>query len=107
MPYKEELDAMIASVLHPMDTTRKKMFGGTCYLIDGNMICGVYRNFVILRLGQADADAALRQGHVRAFDITGRPMKGWVMIDEADLTQEELAAWIERAIRFGRSLPPT
>jgi TfoX/Sxy family transcriptional regulator of competence genes len=106
MPYSEELDAKIESVLKSWTTTRKKMFGGTCYLIQGNMLCGVHKNFLILRLGQAEAEAALHRSHVKAFDITGKPMKGWIMIDESDLTQDELAGWIERAKRYAESLPP-
>jgi TfoX/Sxy family transcriptional regulator of competence genes len=51
------------------------MFGGTCYLISGNMMCGVYKNFIILRLGQAEAERALQQPHVKVFDITGKSMK--------------------------------
>jgi TfoX/Sxy family transcriptional regulator of competence genes len=104
--YSEELDAKIGLVLQNQQTTRKKMFGGTCYLVNGNMLCGVYKSSIILRLGQAEAEAALHQPHVRVFDITGKPMKGWVMIEEAHLSQEDLARWIEKAKRYVEGLPP-
>jgi len=51
MPYNEEFDSRLARVL-PREAARKKMFGGTCYTIKGNMVCGVYKDFLILRLGE-------------------------------------------------------
>jgi hypothetical protein len=105
MAYSEKLDARIEAALAGAATTRKKMFGGTCHLIHGNMLCGVYKHFLILRLGRDEADVALQQPHVKVFNITGKPMKGWVMIDEADLTEAELRGWIEKAMIFAESLP--
>ena len=106
MAYSEELDARIAIVLKNWRTTRRKMFGGTCHLLNGNMMCGVYKNYLILRLGAAESEKALQQPHVKIFDITGKPMKGWVMIDEAALAGNELDKWLEKARSFAESLPP-
>jgi TfoX/Sxy family transcriptional regulator of competence genes len=106
MPYSTELDSRISSIVTKWNTTRKKMFGGTCRLLNGNMMCGVHKNNLILRLGEAEAERALRQPHVRAMDITGKPMKGWVTIDEADLGGGELESWLEKARRFAENLPP-
>lgn len=58
----------------------KKMFGGVCHLMNGNMFSGVHKDFLILRLGEKTAGEALEKDHVKPFDITGRPMKGWVMV---------------------------
>jgi TfoX/Sxy family transcriptional regulator of competence genes len=106
MLYSEELDAKIAIVFKNRGTTRKKMFGGTCHLLNGNMMCGVYQNHLILRLGAAESEKALQQPHVRVFDITGKPMKGWVMIDEASLVGKDLDKWLEKARIFAENLPP-
>ena len=85
----------------------KKMFGGVCHLIHGNMFCGVYQNFLILRLGEAAADEALKKAQTRPFDITGRPMKGWVMIGPKGIeTEDALTAWLQKAGAFARTLPP-
>jgi len=105
MAYSEELDARIAIVLKNGGTTRRKMFGGTCHLLNGNMMCGVYKNHLILRLGAAESEKALQQPHVKIFDITGKPMKGWVMIDEAALAGKELDKWLQKARSFAESLP--
>jgi TfoX/Sxy family transcriptional regulator of competence genes len=60
MPYSEDLDAKLARIL-PQGALRKKMFGGTCYTLKGNMVCGVYNDFLILRLGEKRAAEALKQ----------------------------------------------
>jgi hypothetical protein len=106
MPYSETLDSRLSRVVSAWKTTRKKMFGGTCHILNGNMMCGVYKDFLILRLGEQQAAEALREPQVKPFDITGRPMKGWVMIGEKDLTDRALASWITRAHGFAETLPP-
>ena len=83
------------------------MFGGMCHLLNGNMFCGVYKDFLILRLGEENGNKALELPHVRPFDITGKPMKGWVMVDqEAFHEDRELASWLNQAKKFVSNLPP-
>jgi TfoX/Sxy family transcriptional regulator of competence genes len=106
MPYNEELDSRITSVISKWSTTRKKMFGGTCHLINGNMMCGVYKDYLILRLGETRANKALEQPFVKPFDITGRPMKGWVMVEETGLKGSALDKWLDQAHEFAVTLPP-
>ncbi|MGD2140139.1 MAG: TfoX/Sxy family protein [Burkholderiales bacterium] len=106
MPYDEKLDEYITSIVSDWGTTHKKMFGGTCHLLNGNMMCGVYGQYLILRLGEESAGEAIGQPHVKAFDVTGRPMKGWVMVDRSVLTQSALLKWLRRAREFVLTLPP-
>ena len=84
----------------------KKMFGGVGFLLDGNMCVGVWKEFLIVRVGpEAYADALEKRG-VHEFDITGRPMKGWVMVDPSGARGDiELAQWVEQAVAFVRELP--
>ena len=105
MPYDEQLDAMISRHLAGWATTRRKMFGGTCHLLGGHMLCGVYREFLILRLGERQAARALSDPAVRPFDITGRPMKGWVMVAKEELDPPALGRWVDRARAFVETLP--
>jgi TfoX/Sxy family transcriptional regulator of competence genes len=106
MPYNEELDARIGYAITKWGTTRKKMFGGTCYLIKGNMFCGVYKDYMILRLGKEESKEALAQSHVKPFDITGRPMKGWVMVEQSGLNESSIERWLLKAKDFVEKLPP-
>ncbi len=105
MPYSEKLDERILSGTAGWRLVRKKMFGGTCYLLNGNMTCGVYRDFLIVRLGEREGEKALAEPFTRVFDITGRPMKGWVMIEEAGFKGARLKRWLDRAKAFAESLP--
>ena len=85
---------------------QKKMFGGVGFLLNGNMLVGVWKNSLIVRLGSDNYDDALLEPHVREFDITGRPMKGWVLVGPEGVQDDErLTDWIERATRFVRALP--
>jgi len=107
MPYNEEIDLRIraiASAWEPIDS--KKMFGGVCHLINGKMFCGVYKDFLILRLGEQIADEAMKLPFVRPFDITGKPMRGWIMIEkEAFKSDDDLKDWLNKARKFVKTLP--
>ncbi|MDO9548724.1 MAG: TfoX/Sxy family protein [Candidatus Marinimicrobia bacterium] len=84
----------------------KKMFGDVGFLIHGNMACGVNQDNLIVRIGPEMYHPALTQEYVAEFDITGRPMKGWIMVGEKGYTgDKDLEFWIESGIRFAASLP--
>ncbi len=106
MAYDEELDARITDIVAPWGTTRKKMFGGTGHLLDGNMMAGVHRDHLVLRLSEEDGAAALEEPFVEPFDITGRPMKGWVMVEPEGTEGDALDRWLALAREFAQSLPP-
>jgi TfoX/Sxy family transcriptional regulator of competence genes len=84
----------------------KKMFGGVGFLLNGNMCVGVWKTSLIVRLDPAVSDDALKQPHVRAFDITGRPMKGWVLVEAEGVDEDaQLKTWVQRAVDFVGTLP--
>jgi TfoX/Sxy family transcriptional regulator of competence genes len=85
---------------------QKKMFGGVGFLLNGNMLVGVWKDSLIVRLDSGEGAEALKEPHVREFDITGKPMKGWVLVEpEGVEDDEQLSAWIQRAAKFVRTLP--
>jgi hypothetical protein len=57
------------------------------------------------RLGAEEADEALKEPHVQEFDITGRPMKGWVLVGPQGVEDDQLADWIQRAVKFVGKAP--
>lgn len=107
MVYSEALADRIRLALHGRrQISEKKMFGGVAFLLRGNLLVGVWRSSLIVRLGPDPAAEALQQPHVREFDVTGRPMKGWIMVEPDGLeSNRELAAWIEKAYEFVETLP--
>jgi TfoX/Sxy family transcriptional regulator of competence genes len=106
MPYDQELDERLLKAIAGWGATRKKMFGGTCHLLNGNMLCGVHKDYLILRLGQTEAAQALSKPHVKPFDLTGKPMKGWIRVEKAGLNDQALGQWLAEARRFVTTLPP-
>src|SRR2546430_17538771 len=83
----------------------KKMFGGLAFLTDGNMTVGVHGDDLIARIDPDTTDAALAEPGVRPFDITGRPMRGWILVAGEALDDAVLDRWIERARGYVATLP--
>ena len=107
MDFDESLAARIRDVLRcTKGVEEKKMFGGVGFLLHGNLLVGVWKDSLVVRLGTDEGQEALREPHVHEFDITGRAMKGWVVVDPEGIhDDEQLTDWIERATRFVRTLP--
>ncbi|MFJ8108989.1 TfoX/Sxy family protein [Streptomyces sp. NPDC096132] len=85
----------------------KRMFGGIAFLVHGNMAVGVTGHDLMVRVGPDATDAALARPGARLFDMTGRPMRGWVVVDGAAVTEDEtLGAWVAEGGAFAASLPP-
>ncbi|MBN2178602.1 MAG: TfoX/Sxy family protein [Deltaproteobacteria bacterium] len=108
MAYDEGLAQRVRELLeeeHGFD--EKRMFGGIGFLIYGNMACGIIGDDLIVRVGTENYEDLLRLPHVRKFDLTGRAMRGWLMISpEGCETDEDLSGWIDRCLDFALSLPP-
>ena len=84
----------------------KKMFGGVGFLLNGNMLVGVWKESLIVRLSDEQGEEALKEPHVKEFDITGRAMKGWVLVGPEGIEDDEqLKGWIQRAMKFVGKLP--
>jgi hypothetical protein len=107
MAYSKSLAARTRQLLlMHKGITEKKMFGGVCFLLRGNMLVGIWRDSLIVRLGPEQGETALTEPHVRPFDITGRAMRGWVMVEPDGLdTDLQLSRWIDRATNFVVTLP--
>jgi TfoX/Sxy family transcriptional regulator of competence genes len=107
MAFDENLARRIRTVLgRKRGIAEKKMFGGVGFLLKGNMLVGVWKDSLIVRLGEEDGEDALLEAHVKPFDITGKAMKGWAMVEPEGIAgEQQLKAWIERATKFVAKLP--
>ena len=107
MPYDESLAECIRHALgRKKGIEEKKMFGGLCFLLNGNMLVGVWKNSLIARLGPEQGEEALLEPHVKEMNITGKPMKNWIMVEPEGVA--EVAAvkeWVQRAVKFVGKLP--
>src|SRR5215470_7555083 len=84
----------------------KKMFGGIGFLLNGNLLVGVWKDSLIVRLGPEEGEEALKEPHVSEFNITGRAMRGWVLVaPEGVEADDQLKGWLQRAVKFIGRLP--
>ena len=102
MAFDENLAARIRTALgRKKGVAEKKMFGGLCFLLRGNMLVGVWKKSMIVRVGPEEHEAAKLEPHVGEFDITGRPMKAWVMVAAEGVADERaVKEWVRRAEKF-------
>ncbi|MBX3401029.1 MAG: TfoX/Sxy family protein [Gemmataceae bacterium] len=107
MPFSESLAGRIRDTLaRKKNIEERRMFGCLCLLLNGNALVGVWKNSLIARLGPVDGEEALLEPHVRQFDITGKPMRNWVVVEpEGVEDDDQLKEWIDRAIKFVGKLP--
>ena len=107
----DENEALVARI-RPLLKRRKgysekQMFGGVCFMINGNMCVGPWEGSLIVRLDKAQHDETQTEPHVKPMDITGKVMKGWARVEPKGIqSDDDLKAWLNRAVKFARTLPP-
>jgi TfoX/Sxy family transcriptional regulator of competence genes len=107
MAYDEDLADRIRDVLAGRDVREQKMFGGLAFMVGGHMAVGVVGDELMARVGADGEDEALEQPHARPMDFTGRPMTGFVFVEAAGVADDDdVRAWVERALAFVATLPP-
>lgn len=108
MAYDEGLATRLQELIgQEPGLVEKRMFGGLAMLLDGNMAIGVHGDALIVRTAPDRFEELLGMPAVRPFDITGRPMKGWLLVDPEGIAEDDdLRRWSEVGIAFARSLPP-
>ena len=107
MAYDEELADRIRIALADREAlTERKMFGGVAWMLAGNMACGVIGDELMVRVGE-DLERALAEPHTRVMDFTGKPMRGFVIVEaEGIAADDELASWVDAGAGYALSLPP-
>jgi TfoX/Sxy family transcriptional regulator of competence genes len=103
MAFDENLAVRIREALaRKKSIEEKKMFGGVGFLLNGNLLVGVRKDSLLVRLDPEQGDEALKEAHVSEFEITGRgTMKGWVVVGpEGVQNDDQLKGWIQRAVKY-------
>lgn len=108
MAFDEDLAARVREVLDRVTgVEERRMFGSLCFLLHSHLLIGVWHDALIARLGPDGAADALLEPHVRRFDVTGKPMRGWVLVGPEGVEDDaQLRDWIDRAAAFVGTLPP-
>jgi TfoX/Sxy family transcriptional regulator of competence genes len=108
MAYDEGLATRLRDLLGDRPgLIEKKMFGGIAMLLHGNMAVGVRGDALIVRADPDQHDALMTEPGARVFDLTSRPMKGWLLVDPVGYSEDDdLKRWVDRAVAYAASLPP-
>ena len=107
MPFDEALAARVRACLaRRRGVEERALFGCAWFLLGGYVFAGVWEDSLVARVGPAGYEDALLDPHVREFDITGRPMRGWVRVEPEGIEDDgRLADWVQRALNFVSDLP--
>jgi len=108
MAYDEGLLERLRDVMSDIPgVSEKKMFGGMCILVNGNMCCGIVNDILMVRVGPDQYLQCLELESAREMDFTGKPLRGMVYVDPEGLAEDvDLKAWVDRCMNFMNTLPP-
>jgi hypothetical protein len=107
MAYNEKLAERIRNELSGLPFVEKKMFGGVGFLLHGNMAVGIHKENMIVRVYPDRHEDLLEKKNTRVFDITGKPMKGWLMVEPNGCrTAKQVNIWVKEGVEFALTLPP-
>jgi TfoX/Sxy family transcriptional regulator of competence genes len=107
MAYDEALAERVRDRVRAADgVSEKRMFGGLAFLVHGNLLVGVRHDDLLVRVAPEETDEALAEPGASRFDMTGRQLRGWVVVAGEVLDDDVLDAWLARADRFVARLPP-
>jgi TfoX/Sxy family transcriptional regulator of competence genes len=100
----DEIRARIGD--HP-GLSERQMFGGIAFMLNGNMAVGVSGDELMVRVGKDAHDEAMSLPGARIFDMSARPMQGWILVAPEGIASEaDLDTWIKRGVAFAEALPP-
>lgn len=104
MAYDETLSARVREVLGRLQKVEEKlMFGGVCYMLNGKMCVGVVGNELMCRIGPHVYDEALERTGCREMVFTGKPMKGYVFVDESGFkNRRDFSYWMDLCVAFNK-----
>lgn len=108
MAFDEQLASRVREALEKAPgVTEKRMFGGIAFLRHGLMFVGVTDKSLMARVGKDLYQDSLAREHVRVMDFTGRPMAGYVYVDESAVASDQaLRFWVKRCLDHVATLPP-
>lgn len=101
------LESRLHTLLQPHEAVSKRMFGGTCFMVKGNMVIGTLKKGLLVRVGKQAHEDALKRPGAKVFDMTGRPILGYIIVEESVLASNlTLQEWVDLGLAFTSTLPP-
>ena len=104
MAYNEKLNDRVREAMSELPNVEEKhMFGGTCYMLNDKMCIGIVGDELMCRIGPDVYEQALEQPGCREMIFTGKPMKGYVFVDEqAVKSNKDLNYWLDLCLAFNK-----
>ena len=85
----------------------KKMFGGIAFMVNDMMCMGVDKDDIVIRCEPERNDEMLARKGARPFDITGKPMKGWILVsEEGTKSKADFDFWVNAALEGNKKAKP-
>ncbi|HUJ99117.1 MAG TPA: TfoX/Sxy family protein [Stellaceae bacterium] len=107
MPLDEDLAARLRALLAGADAVHEvRMFGGLCFMLNGNMLAGTSKRGLLVRVGRDQYSEAMKRPDAKPMEMTGRLMEGYVFVDPPPHDERVLRDWIQLAVAFVKTLPP-
>lgn len=108
MAYSERLANKIRERLADLpNLEEKEMMGGLTFMYNNKMCVGIIKDELMCRIDPGIYETALEKNGCRPMDFTGRPMKGWVIINEEGMkNKKDFDYWIDLALDFNKSAKP-
>lgn len=103
MAYDEFLADRVRRILEEKNITfeERKMMGGLCFMVDDKMCVGIVHNELMARIGPDQYETALKKEGCKEMNFTGRPMKGYVFLEDVAIDMEDdLDYWVQLCIDF-------
>jgi TfoX/Sxy family transcriptional regulator of competence genes len=104
MAYDQNLADRIREQIQDLDgIVEKKMFGGLSFLLWDKMFVGVIKDEMMCRIDPAKYEEVLEKQGCHEMLFTGKPMKGWISIDDSGLkTISDFRYWIDLAVDYNQ-----
>ena len=107
MAFDENLAERVRGALAGTGAIREvRMFGGLCFMLNGNMVAGTSKRGLMVRVGKDQQPSALARPGAKRLEMTGRPMEGYIFVDPPPLDDRSLQNWLALAVAFVKTLPP-
>jgi TfoX/Sxy family transcriptional regulator of competence genes len=104
MAYNEKIaDRIRLALTGTKNLVEKKMFGGIAFMVTGKMCLGVDKDDIMLRCEPEMTDELLSKKGVRPFDLTGKPMKGWLLVSaDGTSSKKDFDFWVKTAVEANK-----
>src|SRR4249919_945307 len=100
-----DLAERLRAALRNHVVSEQRMFGGVCFMLNGNMVVGTLRNELLVRVGKENNEAALGRPHARQMEMS-RPAPGYVIVASSGTDRDaDLQAWVDLAVAYVATLP--